>query len=374
MRTLRTIGLALGALLLAAIGPGVARATSGTCTVTNVAASIETGGPGGLRLPPATVANGLAMPVELDEATGAFSLSRDTWAAMFGAAGAEAPTGFGGNYFLIMAPGAVAGTIDAAGNITLPGFTFTFSTDVCEPPKNSYPVLTNLDSALQFVTLGLTSVTIQGAALDFSTGVVTLKGADEIPAPCLTSPLVAALTLTCQLSPLPDRTKLPPAPTLTKLAGVGKIGKPLPTTPGGKPDKGDVLTLGATLTSGAAKFDFTQTVFIRLGDMSGNDLVVVDVPAGKLTRKRNGFQVTDTNGTVIEVLVGQKSSGPVSATTGGTLRFTQGKKGVLKMHARLQGLDLSGLSPSGSATVAVGPYAMTASFAVRGGGKRRLLH
>lgn len=368
---MRTIPLLLGTLVALAAGPAVA-ATSGTCTITSVAASITAGGPGNLPLPPIAVANGLAMPVTFDETTGAFSMSRDVWANTFGPLGGEAPTGFGPNDFLIMAPGTITGTIDAAGDVTLPGFGFTFSTDACQPPKNSYPLLTNLDSGLQILTLGLTPVEVQGAALDFATGSVTLKGADVIPAPCLTSPLVSAMTLTCTLNPIPTQSKLPPPPALTKLGGLARIGKPLPSTPPSKPDKGDLLALSGTLKAGAAKLDFAADVFLRLADAGGNDLVLAEVPAGKLGRKGKGYQVTDSTGTVIEVLIGQKSSGAISSATAGTVRLTPGKKGM-RLQARLQGLDLSGLTGSGQATIAVGPYTATAPFTVAGKGKSRRL-
>ena len=380
---MRTISLALGTLVALTTGPAIA-ATSGTCTITSVAASIAGGGPGSLLLPPVTSATGLAMPVTFDETTGAFSMSRDAWASTFGSGGAEEPTGFGSgsDYFLIMAPGTITGTLDSGGNVVLPGFGFTFATDVCQPPNNSYPLLADLDSGLQFLTLGLTPVEAHGTALDFATGSVTLMGADVIPAPCLTSPLVSAMTLICTLSPIPDKTKLPPPPALTKLTGLAKIGKPLPPTQPSTPDKGDVMRLGGKLAPGAAKLDFTVDVFIRIADASGNDLVLVEVPAGKLTPKGKGFQVvdrppgkngTDPDGIVIQVLVGQKANGTVTSATAGTIRFTVSKKGI-QIKGLLQGLDLSALSKSGTATVAVGPYAMTAPFTVHGAGKSRRIH
>ena len=355
----------IAAILLMAIStPGVAMATSGTCTITDIASHILGGGPGVLDLPPVSKAAGLPLPVEFDEASGTFSLTRDVWANTFGPTGAEAPTGFGpgSDYFLIMTPGTVKGTIDSGGNITLPGFAFTFSTDVCEPPKNTYGLNTDLDSGLQILTLGPSPVEVQGKALDFSTGSVELFGADVIPAPCLTSPLVSGINLTCTLSPIPDQSKLPAAPKVTRLAGVGKLGKPLPATQPSKPDKGDVLTLKEVLAPGAAKLDFTARVVIRVVDNTGTDLVFVEVPAGKLVHKGKAYVVNDPNGSVLTVLIGQKSNGPVSSTTGGTVRFTQAKKSV-KLAAVLQGLDLTGVNGTAQTTIAVGPYTLTAPFA-----------
>src|SRR5439155_379013 len=254
-RTTQRASLTLGALLVAAAFPALATATTGTCTITSVSAHILAGGPGNLDLPPITVAAGVAMPVEFDEASGSFSLSRDVWASMFGSVGAGGPTGFGPNNFLIMAPGTVSGTI----------------------------------------------------------------------------------------------------------VGVGKIGMPLPTEQPTKPDTGDALTLNAVLAPGGAKLDFTSPVFVRVVDGSGADLTFVEVPAGKLTPKGKAYLVNDLDGSVLLVLVGQKSSGIVSSTTGGTLRFTRTKKSV-KLAARLHGLDLSGFGASSPVTIAVGPYTVTAPF------------
>jgi hypothetical protein len=358
------LDLTTAILLMAISAPGVAMATSGTCTITNIASHIAAGGPGILDLPPVSRAAGIALPVEFDEASGTFSLTRDVWASTFGPAGAEAPTGFGpgSDYFIIMTPGTVTGTIDSGGNITLPGFPFTFSTDVCEPPKNTYGLTTNMESGLQILTLGPTPVEVQGKVLDFSTGSVELFGASVIPAPCLTSPLVSGINITCTLSPIPNQSKLPAAAKMTKVTGVGKLGKPLPATQPSKPDKGDLLTLNGVLTPGGAKLDFTSTVIIRVADSAGTDLVFVEVPAGQLAHKGKAYVVNDPKGSVLTVLIGQKSNGPVSSTTGGTVRFTQTKKTV-KLAAKLQGLDLSALNKTAQTTIAVGPYTLTAPFA-----------
>jgi hypothetical protein len=375
MYAMRRVMAVFGLLVVGMLWSSIAAATSGTCTVTGAAPHVRAGGPGNLDLPSVNLPpGGVPLAVEFDEATGAFSLSRDAWFAVFGPNGAQGPTGFGPNDFLIMAPGTVNGTIDAAGNITLPGFEFTFGTDFCPPPDNVYPITSNLDSGLQFVTIGPTPVELQGTALDFSTGGVTLFGGALLLTACgAPGGLVTGMSLTCTLNPIPDQSKLPPAPAVTKLGGLVKIGKPLPSTPPAKPDKGDILTLTGALSPGAAKLDATVAVFIEIADANATNLVVLEVPAGKLVQKGKTLQVTDTDGSAIMVLTGQKSSGAVSSATGGSIRFTQAKKKSLKLHARIQGLDLAGLKGSATATVALGPYALTHALTVKGTGNTRHL-
>jgi hypothetical protein len=372
MRTPRTLITTL-ALVAGTAWTSIAGATTGTCTVTSAAPHVRAGGPGNLDLPSVNLPpGGVPLAIQFDESAGTFSLSRDVWYNTFGPNGAIGPTGFGPNDALIMAPGTVDGTIDAAGNITLPNFDFSFSTDFCPPPDNVYPLQSNLDTGLQFVTIGVTPVQLVGTALDFSTGVVTLFGGGLIPNACGGGPIVSGMTLTCTLSPIPAQANLPAAPAITKLAGVAKIGKPLPSTPPTKPDKGDVLTLAGTLTPGAAKADATVPIFIDIAGATG-DVVVLEVPAGKLTSKGKGFQVKDTDGTAIMVLTGHKASGAVSSAPGGTIQFTPAKKS-LKLHLKVQGLDLSGLTGSATATVALGPYTLAHPLTVKGTGNTRHLH
>ncbi|HLK13150.1 MAG TPA: hypothetical protein VKW76_17365 [Candidatus Binatia bacterium] len=367
--------LALGSLLAAlSVGPAAQGATSGTCTISNVGPRVEAGGPGPLALPPFGGADGFAMPVTFDETTGAFSMNQAAWAAAF-PNGVGNDTGFGGNATEILSmPQAVTvtGTIDSAGDITLPGFPLTLGTAFCPPPNNSYPIVANFDSAPQFLTLGPAPVEVQGAALNFTTGQVSLKGAGLIPGTCATGPIITSVTMTCTLAPIPDRTKLPAPPTLTKVSGSGRIGKPLPATQPSKPAKGDVLSLAAQLSPGGMSFDFTANVFLSLTGSNGKALVTVEIPAGSLSPKGKGYQVVDSSGTVIAVLAGQKANGAVLATTGGTVRFKRGKKGFA-LQAHLQGLDLSTLSGAGQMAVAVGPYTATAPFTATGKGKSRRL-
>ncbi len=355
------------AAVLAVATASVASATTGTCTVSKAAAAIAVGGPGAQSLPPLGVAVGVKLPVTFDEATGTFSLSRDPWATQFGADGATGGTGFGPTYSLIMNAGTVSGTIDASGNITLPGFPFAFGTTACNTtPPTVYPLTANVEASEQFVPFGRDPAVLHGTPLDFTTGAVTLVGGGEIDS-CIAGPLVTALLFTCTLDPIPDKTKLPAPPAVAKVSGTVKIGKV--SSPPSQSDKGDVLTVNVRIVPGAAVFDYTQALFIQVTDTGKNTVAFLEVPAGKLAKAGKRFQVTDSDGSAIDALIGRK----LPSTPGGTIRIVAGKKATV-LKARVQGLDLAAVSGSGTATVALGPYALAHDFAVRGSGKRRRLH
>jgi hypothetical protein len=132
-----------------------------------------------------------------------------------------------------------------------------------------------------------------------------------------------------------------------------------------------------------AKLDFVnKDVFLRLSNAT-DDVAIARVTAGKFTTKGKGFQVvdrppnksgTDPDGTIIEIVEGQKTNGPtVMSATAGSIRVTPGRKGALVLQVQMQGLDLGALTGAGTVTVAVGPYAVTAPLTVTGSGKRRHL-
>jgi hypothetical protein len=377
---MKRLTLALGTLLLAVSVPCSASAASGTCTITQALVRVLS-----LTLDfSSSTPNGLQMPVTFDESTGTLTMARDAWANQFGTGGLSFDTGFGPHGFLIMGPGTVSGTIDAAGNVTLPDFALAFATDFCPPRSPDYPLLPSLTTGIQLWTLSGQTYASQGTPLDFGTGMLTVQGFDIIPSACgAPYPLLTGLVMTCQLNPIPDKSKLPPAPELTKLTGLARIGKPLPSTPPSKPDPGDVLTFKAQLQPGVAKLDFVnKNVFLRVSNAT-DDVAIVRVTAGKFTTKGKGFQVvdrppnksgTDPDGTVIEVVKGQKENGPtVMSATAGSIRVTPGRKGALVLQVQVQGLDLGALTGTGTVTVAVGPYAVTAPITVTGSGKRRHL-
>jgi hypothetical protein len=354
----------LGALVAAVLLYGLPRsvgAVTGACTITS---AISTNN---LDLPfDVSIASGLAMPVEFDAPSGTFSMKRDAWSAQFGPGGAQFDTGFGPHGFMIMDPGTVTGTIDAAGSVTLPGFAIAFATDFCPPRSPDYPIVPDLTTGLQFRFVTGQVFPTQGVPLDFTTGTLTLEGQDIIPAACgAPGPLLSGLRLTCTLMPIPDRTRLPPAPSLAKLGGKAKIGR--------KPDKGDVLAFKARLASWPSPLDLGgEDFYVRLAGGDG-DIVLLRVAAGRFQVKGKRTQVRDTDGTAIQVVKGHKESGPVSAAPGGMITFVTDRRGTA-LKVRVQGLDLSRLSGSASATIAVGPHSATAGITVQGSGKSRRLH
>ena len=358
------LALALALVLLA----GPARASEGTCTVTSAISTNSSNLP--FAVP---VANGLVMPVEFDAPSGTFSMKRDAWSAQFGSGGAQFDTGFGPSGFLIMSPGTVNGTIDAVGNVTLPGFAMAFATDFCLPRSPDYPIVPDLATGRQFRFVTGQVFPIEGVALDFMTGTLTLEGQDVIPAACgAPGALLSGLRLTCTLAPIPDRTQLPPPPTLASLGGKARIGKPLPSTPPKKPDKGDVLTLKTRLAGWPTPLDLaSEDAYARLADVSG-DLVLLRIPAGKFQTRGKRSRVADTDGSAIQILTGHKESDAVSAAFGGMITLANDKGGTT-LKLRVQGLDLGRLSGSASVTIAVGPHSATAAVTVQGSGKSRRL-
>jgi hypothetical protein len=359
--------LALALILFA----GPARGTPGTCTITSAITTTS------LTLSfPMPVVNGLVMPVEFDASSGTFSMQRDAWSTRFGSGGAQFDIPFGDNLhgFIVMSPGTVSGTIDAAGNVTLPGFAMVFATDFCRPRSPDYPIVPDLATGLQFRFVTGQAVPTEGVALDFTTGTLTLEGQDAIADACgAPGKLLAGLRLTCTLAPIPDRSQLPPPPALASLRGKAKIGKPLPSAPPKKPDKGDILTLTTRLAGWPARLDLgSQDVYARVASGDG-DLVLLRVPTGKFGTHGKRSQVRDTDGTAIQVITGHKATDAVSAAFGGMLTLVAGKGGAA-LKLRVQGLDLGRLSGTANVTIAVGSYAATAAVSVAGSGKTRRLH
>lgn len=354
---------ALGVMLLGVAAAPVAYATMGTCTITRIISTTNLG----LSFPTITAATGLAMPVEFDAAAGTFSMSRDAWANQFGPAGAVFATGFGPNGFLIMPPGAVTGTIDAAGNITLPNFASAFATDFCPPRSPDYPISPDLTTGLQFGFVSGAVSPQRGVPIEFTTGQVTLEGLDLIPDACgAGAAILSGFRVICVLSPIPDQAALPPAPSLALRGGI-KIGKPLPATPPPRPDKGDILTLGGLLADWPRGVDPAEDLYVRSGD-----LLLLRVPAGRLQPLAGGtkLKVVDTDGTAITVLTGRKKNATVESAPGGTIQFKRARAGW-KLKLRVQGLDLAALTPAGEMTIASGPYSGTDDVTVAGSGRRR---
>ncbi len=412
----RALGALAAALLLA--GPlRIALAVPGTCTVLRF---IEINPNLGLDFA-VPVANGLAMPVEVDAASGSFAMSRDVWASTFGghycnqtqtqacvldvdcpvgeacATGASFETIGGVHGFLVMDPGTVTGTIDAAGNVTLPDFAETLLTDYSKP----LPSLSNAPTVTTGVrqqTLGGTAYPTVGVALDFTSGELTVAGTDVlVGAPGGNSDNQSGFKMTCQLDPIPTSASLPkPGLSITKVQGTVR-------SPRSEAGSGlATLSLKATIVPAASTpaIDGTQDFFVRLGS-GGAELALLFVPVGAFTAKgktltatrddtcsaRSGHCKSDkgipctaatdcTSGTkAIQVFAPDAADADLEKLSGtpmlgGRVVVKRGRKGV-RLAATVPGLALTGLGSSGTISVTAGTMDASRPIVVRGtGGKR----
>lgn len=364
--TMRETLLAAAGLILAVSG-GV-RATTGTCTILDLHQP-------SLNLDfdfTVPIADDLAMPVEFDEAAGTFAMQRDAWSQRFGDTGAQYDTLNGIHGFLTMRPGTVGGTMDAAGNVTLPRFAVEISTDfesLVDPSVQHLthiPIMPPMSTGITQTTIGGQPWASEGVALDFTTGVLTLAGTDVLRnAAGSNSDNASGMLLRCGLSPIPARTRLPRAPAL-RVRGTVKAGAA---------DKGDALALQGKLRAGKTPLaiDPAADLFIRLA-AGGHETALLLVPAGTLVRKGHTLRVTDADGTHIHVLVGRRSLGAAgSAPTAGTVTLRVGKRSAA-IAANVHGLGLAAFVGAASVTVAAGAQVATAPAAVRGSGAVRRFH
>jgi len=391
----------VAAVLLASLGLGVplAGATPGTCTISQF---VNANPSLGLDFP-VPVANGVQMPVDIDEASGKFSMSGSAWEARFGpkycsfttsqacatdadcqppacptcnppggdaaevcASGAEFLTVGTVHGFIVLDPGTTTGTIDASGTITLQHFVETLLTDF-EKPLRPLTDMPTISTTLTQTTLGGVVYTMRGVPLDFTTGDVTLAGTGILQnAPGSNGPTVSGVVMGCRLSPIPDRTKLPAAATLKVASGKAKIGGPVAAN-----DKGDVLSLKLALAEGGVAIDPTAgDLFVRIA-AGTQEIALLLVPAGKLQAKgKKKLVATDTDGTTIEVLTGHKQSGDVSSAFGGSLTIVKGKKAEA-LKGTVQGLDLAALTGSATVTVVVDGAEASKTVTVKGSGSTR---
>jgi hypothetical protein len=351
-------------LLAVAVGTRPASATSGTCTITNM----QQTGVGEVDFGfPIPNANGVAMGVEVDEAAGTISMSRDAFYAQFGDTGVSFST-VGVESFVRMKPGSSSGTIESDGTVSFPVFDQTFFATSFGSPSPPYPDLPindfGLTSGLVAGAVPTARGTKRGTNLDFSTGSVALTGIGiVIGAPGTNGPLLTGIELTCTMSPIPNQASLPAPPTLTKIKGTGKTGT-----------AGDTLIAKLTVGESQIPLDFAtaEHSVINLLVAGAADPVVqariaAFTPKGKkfvATRddtckiKKGATQglckndgVTACTGgndcastDVVDLLFGQKSGGTVVANVTATPK----KKGAV-VSMKLAGLDLSALS--GAVTV-----------------------
>lgn len=362
--------------LLAVVLAAQAGATPvpGTCTVTSMA-TIAKGGAITKNfvidpLPPA-----IAFNVSVDASTGAFTFDRTGWPNHYvfvAVPGGDPNTTEDDIHAALTLPqDTVTGTIDAAGNITLPDFTFTTATDYCHPDECSLDATATLTTGFAYALLSGQSYATRGVPLDFQTGSFQLQGAVPWPdAPGGGS--VTGLLIACTLAPIP--TGLPAAPTLTAHKGQIKMGPPLPSQvpPDGKV-VGDAFTLKAVVKKGAAPIDPHSDVWLDLSDAMGHEVALFYVGKDSLQGKGKTVSATDTDGSVIHMIAGRKSNANVSATLGGHVVIKATKKTVAVTFTET-GIDFTGLGTSAQVTLQLGSQALTAPITIRGTGAKRKFH
>lgn len=349
------------AFALIALGvamPVSAAPVSGTCTVTTIASVARSLG----FVFPITPPQGFQFPVSIDAAAGTIVLDTTGWPVR------QQFDTFGITSYMTLPSSPVSGTIDGGGNIHLPMFTAEMATDYCSACGN---IDSTFDLATGFGAAVLSGNTyfVQGTPLDFTTGAVMLIGHGPSPdAPGGGS--TSGLEIACTLSPIPSG--LPKAASLTTPKGKVKIGPPLPDQPPASgPVPGDTVTVKTKLKRGAATLDANNDVWVELSNGAG-PVALIMVAKADLQTKGKTLVATDTDGSVVQVLMGRKTNTAVSATLGGKLVVRSTKKTV-SIALQETGLDLGGLTGSGRATVQVGTNLASAAFSVSGAGGTRKL-
>jgi hypothetical protein len=326
------------------------------------------------------VANGFAIPVDFDEAAGTFTMHHDAWRTQFPGLGAQFLTIGGVHGFLQFDAGDTTGTIDASGTIALPSFGVTNSTDYVDPPPTLPVVNHDVSTGAVVKSVSVVSRAVLGVPLDFATGKLVLVGLGFIQgAPGSGGTNMAGMRIACTLSPIPDKSLLPPGASLTKVKGKTKLDKK--TFENGS--KADQLTLKTTLTAGPTPLVLDGTKPLVLGlSVGGTDRVTMFVAGGKFQKKGKKLVVTRddtckikkgaTSGTcrvgggtcetfadcasdpALQVLAGRKTDGDAESQLGGSIAITSSKGGSAVLTVKVQGLDLASVTGATDVTVALG--------------------
>ncbi|MCW5892094.1 MAG: hypothetical protein KIT14_16340 [bacterium] len=327
---------------------------AGTCTIEGAGLrSINHIGSVGDLLSPVPSANGYDIEVDVDEAAGTFIVRREAMPPFeFGSPG--------GNVALRLAGPVVAGRIDAKGHVRLGPW--SLEADFAGIPLPQSPVFsTGIKSNQQF-DKEFPSV---GAALDFTTGILTLDGNAKIAsAPIISEPVATNYKITCRLAPIPNAAALPAGASLVKPRGTAKVK--------GAPE-GDSLVLTAKLVPPAEGLDIAgRDVVVQIGDTPETALLFSVAHADVLGAKGKKRLVKDAGGASLRVLKGRKGTDETPVPTSGSLVVTPGKKSIA-LKLTLKGLDLAALSGTQQVTVGIGDVSASAPVTVAGSGKKRKL-
>ncbi len=319
-----------------------AHATPATCTVSNIDVVTT------LFPFPRIGGTGLALPVDIDAASGTITMDRSAYTAAYPSPGLKFDTGFGPSGWLDWDPGSITGTIDSNGQIAFPNFGMRFFTDYATPgPSLAGNLNPTFSTAMQARTVSGTAWLFSGSAVN-AQGQLTLAGTDLIN---FVATLQTGPRLSCTLSPVPDLASLPKGPTLASVKGVVKNGTD-PTI------ADDSLTLTAVMVLGATPpvLDGTQDVLLRLQPAGALPLTIV-IPGSALTPKGKKVSAKG-DGTVFQSIadapISQDDQTPPPATTDGGSLIVKKTKKRATFILKVAGVDASTLSGSIVATLGVG--------------------
>src|SRR5262249_7258283 len=158
----------------------------------------------------------------------------------------------------------------------------------------------------------------EGSALDFTTGSLRLAGQRLILDAPLSGglPVLAGLSIACQLDQIPTAASLPIGPTLTGVAAKGRFGKTK------DPDvvAGDTLSVRAALRRGGGPrpAPASADVFVRVAS-GGGEFMLTRVRSGALVAKGKTLRAVDTDGTTLHLVAGQKRADAAGAAESGKL-------------------------------------------------------
>lgn len=257
------------------------------------------------------------------------------------------------------------GTIDGAGNVVVPGVNVSFTTHLASDvlTETTATLMTGMSSR----RVGPKDYAIHGTPLDFGTRRVTLAGTGLIPsAPLAAGPVVAGMALSCTLDAVPAASALPAGMTIAGVSAKGRFGKSKSGS-----IAGDSIVVKGKLRDGAAPIDpLHAETFVQMPARPGHpqSFLLTHASAGALTAKGKTASLSDTDGTVLRLVEGQKQVGNDFAPVSGQLTFRTIKGGrafVLKQT----GVDLCTAPTTAPVTVTLGTSVATATVAVKRAGK-----
>jgi len=294
---------------------------------------------------------GLVLPVDIDTATGRFTLQRDAFTTPYPSPGFKFQTGFGPFGWLDWDPGPIDGTIDSNGQVVLPNFGMRFWTDFSTPNVAGLAgsMTPNLTTGIQAQSAANRYWLFFGRGLDTSSGSLRLEGTGLIN---FQLPLQTGTGLTCTLAPIPNLADLPKGPTLVSAKGKVKAG------PAAHDDE---LTLTAAVLNGARApvLDGSQDVLLRLKPASGpGEALNLLVLAGNFRVKGKKLSVQDGDGSLITAISDQpptQDQPPAPfATSGGSLVVKGSKKRTTFIY-KVKGVETGQLTGAVDVTIGVGP-------------------